>query len=200
MSWTMSVVVPLLEEFMSVQSEIMFTCANSSSSAGSTRRAKERQSYLPSRPDVIGLAAEGQAEVFFGEIKLEKTTAQVQNMDRLRLVIFCKDALDLLERTLETIPPVISFQVIGEQVTIFFAVRVGNTTLHSKLSSFSLPVTLEELDLHENVFFPLFQAQTLINTTTKMLSKKWFKPIVIQNIPTMATPDRVNIMVTSNSK
>ncbi|KAG0300827.1 hypothetical protein BGZ98_008837 [Dissophora globulifera] len=200
MSWTMSVVVPLLEEFMSVQHEIMFTCANSSSLAGNARRTQERQSYQPCRPDVIGLAAKGQAEVYYGEIKLEKTTAEVQHIDRLRLAIFSKDALDLFERTLEATPPVVSFQVIGRQVVIFYAVKIGNTILHCKLSSFSLPVTLEELDMHEDVFFPLFQAQTLIKTTTEMLNRKRPKPITIQVIPTMATPDRMRIMVTSERK
>ncbi|KAF9171102.1 hypothetical protein BGX21_008094 [Mortierella sp. AD011] len=200
MSWTASVVVPLLEEFMSVQHEIMFTCANSSSSAGNNRRSQENQSHQPSRPDVIGLAAEGKAEVFYGEIKLEKTTTEDQHIDRLRLAIFCKDALDSFERDLEITPPVVSFQVIGKQVVIFFAVKVGNTILHCKLSSFSLPVTLNELDLREDVFFRLFQAQTLIKTTTEMLGRKRPTPITIQVFPTMASPERIKIMATSKDK
>ncbi|KAG0007656.1 hypothetical protein BGZ80_004396 [Entomortierella chlamydospora] len=200
MSWTMSVVAPLLEEFMSAQHEIMFTCANSSSSAGNDRRGQENQSHQPSRPDVIGLAAEGKAEVFYGEIKLEKTTTEDQHIDRLRLAIFCKDALDSFERTLEATPPVVSFQVIGKQVVVFFAVKVGNAILHCKLSSFSLPVTLEELDLREDVFFPLFQAQTLIKTTAEMLGRKRPTPIAIQVFPTMASPERIKIMTTSEGK
>ncbi|KAG0006426.1 hypothetical protein BGZ65_008185 [Modicella reniformis] len=77
----------------------------SCSSAGNARRVQEGQSYQPSRPDVIGLAADGKAEVFYGEIKLEKTSAEEQHIDRLRLAIFCKDALDLFGRTLEVTPP-----------------------------------------------------------------------------------------------
>ncbi|KAF9144316.1 hypothetical protein BGX21_005411, partial [Mortierella sp. AD011] len=167
---------------------------NSGTSAGKARKALEGQSSQPSRPDVIGFASEGQAEVFYDEIKLDEISAEDQHIDRLRLAIFCKDALDRFERTLEVTPPVVSFQVIGKQVVIFFAVKVGNTILHCKLSSFSLPVTPDELDLHEDVFFPLFQAQTLIRTTAEMLDRERLAPIITQVFPTMGTPERMKVM------
>ncbi|KAF9917113.1 hypothetical protein BX616_001889 [Lobosporangium transversale] len=196
MSWTVLIVVPLLEEFLSVQHEIMFNCVNSSSSAGSARRAQGGQSYLPSRPDVIGLAAEGQSEVFYSEIKLEKATAESQNIDRLWLAIFYKDALDLYGGT--AIPPVVSFQVIGKQVAIFAMSKQYDPALQVVVV-FAARDSREARSTRRRFLFT-FQVQTLIKTTPEMLTRKRSKPIAIQGIPTMTTPDRMEIMVTGDSK
>ncbi|KAF9146544.1 hypothetical protein BGX30_013759 [Mortierella sp. GBA39] len=107
MSWATSVVVPILEEFMFAQHEVMFTCT----SAGKIRKVRGSLKEQPCQPDVIGLADEGETEVYFGEIKVAKASLEEQCIDRLRLAIFSKDVLDLFERTLENTPPVVSFQV-----------------------------------------------------------------------------------------
>ncbi|KAF9365665.1 hypothetical protein BGX34_009096 [Mortierella sp. NVP85] len=190
MSWTTSVVVPILEEFMFIQHEIMFTCANSITAAGKQRKMRAGLAAQPCQPDVIGLADSGELEIYYGEIKVAKTSVEEQHADRLRLAIFSKDALDLFERTLRSTPPVISFQVVGQQVEFFYAVKIDNTILHCKLSSFSMPVTLDELDLHEDVFFPLFQVQSLIGLTKESLAHKRHVPLATDPFPTMGTPDR----------
>ncbi|KAG0327037.1 hypothetical protein BGZ99_008487 [Dissophora globulifera] len=190
MSWTTSVVLPIIEEFMFAQHEVMFTCANSSTSAGKKRKVRAGLKEQPCQPDVIGLADEGESEVYYGEIKLSRTGVEEQNTDRLRIAIFSKDALDHFERTLERAPPVVSFQVVGRKVVFFFAVKIDNTILHCKLSSFSVPVTLEDLDLHEDVFFPLFQVQSLVKLTKDSLDKTRKTPLTIDSFPTMGTPNR----------
>ncbi|KAG0349511.1 hypothetical protein BGZ54_004341, partial [Gamsiella multidivaricata] len=137
-SWTASVIVPILEEFMFVQHERQLNHIS--------WQATQEQPY---QPDVIGLADEGKTEVYYGEIKVAKAGLEEQHTDRLRLIIFSKDALDLFERTLDTTPPVISAQVVGRQAVFYYAVKIGNTILHCKLSSFSMPVTLGEFNLHD---------------------------------------------------
>ncbi|KAK3814103.1 MAG: hypothetical protein J3Q66DRAFT_441776 [Benniella sp.] len=190
MSWTTSVVVPILEEFMFIQHEIMFTCANSITAAGKQRKMRAGLTAQPCQPDVIGLADGGELEIYYGEIKVAKTSVEEQQADRLRLAIFSKDALDLLERTLESTPPVISFQIVGQQVEFFYAVKIDNTILHCKLSSFAMPVTLDELDLHEDVFFPLFQAHSLIGLAKESLAHRRHVPLATDPFPTMGTPNR----------
>lgn len=143
----------------------------------------------PCQPDVIGLADDGESEIYYGEIKVGKTSVEEQHTDRLRLAIFCKDALDLFERILES-TPVVSFQVVGRKVEFFYAVKIDNTILHCKLSSFSMPVTLDELDLHEDVFFPLFQVQSLVGLTKESLVHKRRAPLATDPFPTMGTPNR----------
>lgn len=172
--------------------------ANSITSAGKKRKVRASVKEQPCQPDVIGLADGGETEVYYGEIKVAKASLEEQHIDRLRLAIFSKDALDLFERTLENTPPVVSFQVVGRQVVFFFAVKMGNTILHCKLSSFSMPVTLAELDLHEDVFFPLFQVQSLIRLTKEHLNRKRQVPLVIDSFPTMGTPNRRMAMNKNN--
>jgi len=144
----------------------------------------------PCQPDVIGLADGGELEIYYGEIKVARTSVEEQHADRLRLAIFSKDALDLFERSLKSTPPVISFQIVGQQVEFFYAVKIDNTILHCKLSSFSMPVTLDELDLHEDVFFPLFQVRSLIRLTKESLAHRRHVPLATNPFPTMGTPDR----------
>ncbi|KAG0259461.1 hypothetical protein BGZ95_004667 [Linnemannia exigua] len=70
MSWTTSVVVPILEEFM--------FAANSSTSADKKRKVRASVKEQPCQPDVIGLADEGGTEVYYGEIKVAKASLEEQ--------------------------------------------------------------------------------------------------------------------------
>ncbi|KAI7823335.1 hypothetical protein BC939DRAFT_477235 [Gamsiella multidivaricata] len=181
-SWTASVIVPILEEFMFVQHERQLNHIS--------WQATQEQPY---QPDVIGLADEGKTEVYYGEIKVAKAGLEEQHTDRLRLIIFSKDALDLFERTLDTTPPVISAQVVGRQAVFYYAVKIGNTILHCKLSSFSMPVTLGEFNLHDVFFpffpfFPLFQVQSLTRLAKEGLDHKRQAPLATVPFPTMGTP------------
>ncbi|KAF9544681.1 hypothetical protein EC957_011788 [Mortierella hygrophila] len=79
MSWTTSVVVPILEEFMFAQHEVIFTCT----SAGNIHEVRGSQKEQPSQPNVIELADEGETEVYYGEIKVAKASLEEQHLDRL---------------------------------------------------------------------------------------------------------------------
>jgi len=92
----------------------------------------------------------------------------------------------------------VSFQVVGRQVVIFYAVKIDNIILHCKLSSFCMPVTLGELDLNEEVFFPLFQVQSLIRSTKEGLGHKRQAPLTTDPFPTMGTPNRRMAMNKNN--
>lgn len=113
----------------------------------------------------------------YGEIK---ASLEEQHVDRLRLGIFSKDILDLFERTLENTPPVPGG---GRKDVFFFTAKIGNTILHCNLSSFSMPVTLAEMDPHDAFFPPLFQVQSLIRLTKEALNRKREVLLVIDTFP-----------------
>ncbi|KAG0002735.1 hypothetical protein BGZ80_005919 [Entomortierella chlamydospora] len=116
--------------------------------------------------------------------------AEAVNTDILRLAIFTKDSLDLLHRTLERGPPLVTFQTVGSDVVFFLGARVDNAIVHTRLSSTKLPSNLTELDLDHDFFFNLFQVQTLINVTKDRLEEKRIAPLEEASFPTLGTPDR----------
>ncbi|KAF9411532.1 hypothetical protein BGZ94_001299 [Podila epigama] len=220
MSWTVSMVLPLLEEFLSLQNKLIFKCANSGCQASASRKSSASNRSHPRRPDIIGLGPkdteadrvtstpyrrrfekgikqEKRLETYYGEIKMGGASPLEWRIDRLRLSIFTKDALDLFQQRWITPPPVLTFQVIGDGVVFFLGVRMDDCTIHLQISSLKLPTKLSDLSLKQEVFFALFQAQTLALEALRLMQDKAncrSGPFVVRTIPTMPTPDRLKAM------
>ncbi|KAG0248069.1 hypothetical protein BG011_000557 [Mortierella polycephala] len=187
--WMTKVIIPFLEEFMAIQHDISFACANSVTLAGQERKENLNQSGRARQPDIIGKCTQP-FELYYGELKSSNPRAEDSNTDRLRIAIFTKDSLDQLDRKLTSPPPVLSFQAVGGVVTIYLGAKVGNAIVHAKLSTITLPSQLNQLDLHEDVFYALFQVHTLINIANIKIQQKRDAPVEVQSFPTLGTPDR----------
>ncbi|KAF8927570.1 hypothetical protein BGZ47_002088, partial [Haplosporangium gracile] len=160
----MSAVGPILKEFMAVQHEIKFTSANACTRVGKARKMHLQQSGQSRQPDVIGLTASNE-EVFYGELKGPTPKAATVNTDVLRLAVFSKDSLDQAHKVLVQGPPLLTFQTVGRDVTFFLAAKISNTIVHTRLSSVRLPAFLSDVDVDLDVFFHLFQVQSLVHVT-----------------------------------
>ncbi|KAF9190139.1 hypothetical protein BGZ49_003733 [Haplosporangium sp. Z 27] len=184
-----AVVSPVLREIMAIQHKIKFTCANACTTTGKTRKVNLQQSGQSRQPDVIGQTKD-RNEVFFGEMKGKHPGSEAINTDILRLAIFTKDSLDLLHNALERGPPLVTFQTVGSDVVFFLGARVNNTIVHIRLSTVRLPSSLTEVDLDYDIFFRLFQVQTLISITKDCLEEKRTTPLQEDSFPTLGTPER----------
>ncbi|KAF9344809.1 hypothetical protein BGX26_003866 [Mortierella sp. AD094] len=191
----MAVIAPILQEIMTIQHSVKFTCANAATSAGKARKVELEQEGQSRQPDIVGQTQDKQ-EVFYGELKgLHPTTAGV-NTDLLRLAIFTKDSLDQLHNTLEQGPPLLTFQAKGCSVSFFLGAKVSNTIIHAHLSTITLPSRLNELDLDLEFFFSLLQVQTLLGVTKACLAKKREAPLQEIPFPTLGTPERNAALMT----
>ncbi|KAG0196568.1 hypothetical protein BGX28_009988, partial [Mortierella sp. GBA30] len=185
----MSVVGPILKEFMAVQHEIKFTCANASTRVGKARKTHLQQSGQSRQPDVIGLTASNE-EMFYGELKGPTPKAAAVHTDVLRLAIFSKDSLDQVHKILVQGPPLLTFQTVGRDITFFLAAKINNTIVHTRLSSVRLPALLSEVDVDLDVFFHLFQVQSLVHVARDRLEKRRAVPVQDEVFPTLGTPER----------
>ncbi|KAF9118038.1 hypothetical protein BGW39_001559, partial [Mortierella sp. 14UC] len=187
--WMTRIIVPFLEEFMGIQHDVTFACTNSTTLAGQERKASLNQDGQTRQPDVIGKCVPP-FELYYGELKAKNPRIEDSNTDRLRIAIFTKDSLDQLDRKLASPPPVISFQAIGGVVTFYIGAKVGNVIVHSKLSTITLPSQLSQLDVHEEIFYTLFQVRTLVMVAnTKTLDRREI-PLDSRSFPTLGTPER----------
>ncbi|KAF9079620.1 hypothetical protein BGX23_003595, partial [Mortierella sp. AD031] len=167
---------------------------NSTVLAGQERKASLNQDGQTRQPDVIGKCV-SPFELYYGELKPKNPRIEDSNTDRLRIAIFTKDSLDQLDRKLASPPPVISFQAIGGVVTFYIGAKVGNVIVHSKLSTTTLPSQLSQLDVHEEIFYTLFQVRTLVTVAnTKTLDRREI-PLDSRSFPTLGTPERYLAMV-----
>ncbi|KAF9536834.1 hypothetical protein EC957_009586 [Mortierella hygrophila] len=185
----MSAVGPILNEFMAVQHEIKFTSANACTRVGKARKMHLQQSGQSRQPDVIGLTASNE-EVFYGELKGPTPKAAAVNTDVLRLAVFSKDSLDQAHKVLAQGLPLLTFQTVGRDVTFFLAAKISNTIVHTRLSSVRLPAFLSEVDVDLDVFFHLFQVQSLVHVTRDRLEKRRAVPVQDAVFPTLGTPER----------
>ncbi|KAF9956746.1 hypothetical protein BGZ70_009787 [Mortierella alpina] len=184
----MAVVGPILNEIMALHQKIKFTCANTCTSIGKSRKVQLLQDGQSRQPDVIG-QTKNKNEVFYGELKGLHPKAESVNTDILRLAIFSKDSLDHLHNTLLHGPPLLTFQAVGRDVT-FLATKIDNTIVHTHLSTVNLPSRLTEVDLDYDIFFHLFQVQTLIKIASKRLENTREIPLQELVFPTLGTPER----------
>ncbi|KAF9377776.1 hypothetical protein BGX21_003103 [Mortierella sp. AD011] len=187
--WMTRVIVPFLEEFMMIQHDITFACANSTTLAGRERKSKLNQDGQARQPDIIGKCAR-RFKLYYGELKSTSPPTEESNTDRLRIAIFTKDSLDQLDKKLASPPPVLSFQAIGGVVTFYLGAKVGNMIVHSKLSTITLLSQLSQLDLHEEVFYTLFKVRTLIMVANSKILHKRETPMKFLPFPTLGSPER----------
>ncbi|KAF9287533.1 hypothetical protein BGZ68_001689 [Mortierella alpina] len=185
----MAVVGPILNEIMAFHQKIKFTCANTCTSVGKSRKVQLQQDGQSRQPDVIG-QTKNKNEVFYGELKGLHPKAEAVNTDILRLAIFSKDSLDHLHNTLVHGPPLLTFQAVGRDVTFFLATKIDNTIVHTHLSTVNLPSRLTEVDLDYDFFFHLFQVQTLVKIASERLENKREIPLQDMVFPTLGTPER----------
>ncbi|KAF9176232.1 hypothetical protein BGZ50_001305, partial [Haplosporangium sp. Z 11] len=127
---------------------------------------------------------------YFGELKGPYPRTLSRNADLLRLAVFTKDSIDPFSNELEQDPPISSLQSVGRSVTFFLGAKVDNTVVHARLSEVSLPSLLTELSLDQEVFYHLFQVETLVCVTSDRLERKRDKPLTEVPFPTLATPQR----------
>ncbi|KAF9176339.1 hypothetical protein BGZ51_000912, partial [Haplosporangium sp. Z 767] len=184
-----SVVAPILQEFLRVPGQIKFKCLNASCTAGRTRKAALDHDGQARQPDVVGRTKD-MREAYFGELKGPYPRTLSRNADLLRLAVFTKDSIDPFSNELEQDPPILSFQSVGRSVTFFLGAKVDNTVVHARLSEVSLPSLLTELSLDQEVFYHLFQVETLVRVTSDRLERKRDKPLTEVPFPTLATPQR----------
>ncbi|KAK3820451.1 MAG: hypothetical protein J3Q66DRAFT_171061 [Benniella sp.] len=187
--WMTHIILPFLQEFMSIQHYVSFSCANSATTAGQTRKLTLNQPGQARQPDVIG-KTEGSFELYYGELKTAHATQEDINTDRLRVATFTKDSLDHMESTLIHTPPILSFQAIGGSVTFYIGAKIQNVIVHSKLSTIVFPTKLNDLELKEEVFHSLFQVQSLVRLASERTRLR--RPIsrTFQVFPTLGTPQR----------
>ena len=140
------------------------------------------------QPDVIGVTASN--EVFYGELKGPTPKAAAINTDVLRLAVFSKDSFDQAHKVLVQGPPLLTFQTVGRDVTFFLAAKISNTIVHTRLSFVRLPAFLSEVDVDLDVFFHLFQVQSLVHVTRDRLKKRRAVPMQDAVFPTLGTPER----------
>jgi hypothetical protein len=169
----------------------MFVSANSATTAGQERKSMLNQPGQARQPDVIG-KTEGSFELYYGELKTAHTTQEDINTDRLRIATFTKDTLDHMESTLVHTPPILSFQAIGGSITFYIGGKIENVIIHSKLSTIVLPTKLKDLDLKEEVFYTLFQVQSLVRLASERTRLR--RPIsrTFQVFPTWHTTKAVS--------
>src|SRR5690348_11730841 len=135
-----------------------------------------QQSGQSRQPDVIGLTASNK-EVFYGELKGPTPKAAAINTDVLRIAVFSKDSLDQARKVLAQGLLLLTFQTLGRNVTCFLAAKISNTIVHTRLSSVRLPAFLSEVDVDIDVFFHLFQVQSLVQVTRDRLKKRRAVPV-----------------------
>lgn len=172
---------------------ILYISANSSTTAGKSRKSALQQDGRSRQPDVIGQTCDNE-EIYYGELKGRTTSPEAAAADILRLSIFTKDSLDHLQGTLEITPPLITFQSIGRNVTFFLGAKIDNTVVHGRLSAVALPTNLNELvDLDHEFFFSLLQVESLIRVAGERVGVKRAVPLVPEELllfPTLGTPER----------
>ena len=80
-------------------------------------------------------------------------------------------------------------------MTFYLGAKVGNVIVNYKLRTITVPSHLSQLELHEDVFYALFQVRTLITVANAMIQHKKETPVEIRPFPTLGTLDRHLAMV-----
>lgn len=121
---------------------------------------------------------------------IEETRARKKCFeDILRHAIISKDSLDQLYNTLVHGPPLLTFQVVGRDVTFFLAIKIDNTIVHFHLSMLTYYRVRLRL-IWIKISFHLFQVQTLNKVANERIENK--REVLLQErfFPTLGTPEQ----------